>query len=1052
MSTSNDTGAAKLPGLPTLNTSDQSLARWAQAVAEHLEVRAGARGNPLERSVTQRELDKLARQLAPLTGTSRTVAAGDIPINFGGGLSASISVSQFAQAIRNTQLFKDLSLRLDDPTRFDRINYEVRKLLLADLGEEARVRGAAINRLENKLQTATDSLAYRVEEVTAAVGDAAAGVREVAFAAASDGVAQAGKTTQLVAALDGTGSATIEDSLIVIADRTTGLSAQSMLKLSAGGAISGIGLMATEDPTGATESAVIIQADKFAIVSPGYSGGPVPSPDSSLIPFGVDASGVYINGTVRINASGATLNSMAAATGIYISQDSEFFKYDTSGSVVNGTITLTANLTAGITGTVTWSVLSGYGTISPSGNTLVLSAASMTGDTAGFQISLLYSGTTYTDTVTIVKLRDGANAVTAFLTNESHTVPASFTGVVSSWTGASTNIKVFQGAVDTTAQWAFTRVDSGLTTTLAGSGTATVTLTATALPGDVGTSTITGTRAGYGNITKVFTLAKSKAGPPGGNGLDGDQGLQGEPGATTYTWIAYANNATGTVDFTIGENIGQTYIGIANNKLTPNESTDAAQYTWSLIKGDQGVPGNPGLDGAPTYTWFAYATNATGTTGFTTGAWTNQTYIGIASNKASATEGTNPADYSWSLIKGADGANGTNGSNGSNGADGARGSMTFYATGSSWTDATANSKVLAITGSSTKVIGDTVTISTTGFAATKYWSGSAWVAPGVVIDGNLLVSGTVSATTLNVQSGGVGVTIAGGTAINSAAGAAVTNGAYIYQNSATLYGLYVKNLGKGAALFETGAAGGYAIDCFHNSAAGAGYAVYARSASSSSAAAGLYSSGYHGARISNQAATQVGLIGLGSQAKCFYAETGTFGPFTGSHDALILPGHSAVPGDIVVDYAVKARKGVSDTICEVRLSAAPNQKGVVGVFVEAAPTWNGFIPAAMVAGYETDDSGDQPVQMPVAAPEYTGITQDYRLASINALGEGQINVCGEGGNLEIGDLIVSSSTPGKGMRQGDDLVRSYTVAKSREAVTFASPGEVKMVACIYLCG
>lgn len=912
MITSNDTGAAKLPGLPTLKTSDQSLARWAQAVAEHLEVRAGARGNPLERGVTQRDLDKVSRQLAPLTSTSRTVAAGDIPISLGGGLSASISVSQFLQAIRNSQLFKDLSQRLDDPTRFDRINYEVRKLLLADLGEEARVRGAAINRIENKLQTATDSLAYRVEEVTAALGEATAGVREVAFAAASDGVAQAGKTTQLVAALDGTGSATIEDSLIVIADRTAGLSAQSMLKLSAGGAIAGIGLMATEDPTGATESAVIIQADKFAIVSPGYSGGPVPSPDSSLIPFGVDASGVYINGTVRINASGATLNSMAAATGIYISQDSGFFKYDTSGSLVNSTITLTANLTAGITGTVTWSVLSGYGTISPSGNTLVLSAAGMTGDTAGFQISLLYSGTTYTDTVTLVKLRDGANALSGVLTNESSTMPASSTGVVSSFASASGVFNVYRGA------------------------------------------------------TLLAAPAVSFALAPSGN-----------PSTLTHT----INSTTGAFSVT-------------------------AAGSW------------------------ASASNTTTLT-------------------LRATIGSTTIDKTFILTKALGGVTGGTGGTGS---DGTRGSMTFYATGSSWTDATANSKVVAITGSSTKVIGDTVTISTTGFAATKYWSGSAWVAPGVVIDGNLLVSGTVSATTLNVQSGGVGVTIAGGTAINNAAGAAVTNGVYIYQNSATLYGLYVKNLGKGAALFETGAAGGYAIDCFHNSAAGAGYAVYARSASTSSAAAGLYSSGYHGARISNQAATQVGLIGLGSQAKCFYAETGTFGPFTGSHDALILPGHIAVPGDIVVDYAVKSRKGVSDTICEVRLSTAPNQKGVVGVFVDAAPTWNGFIPAALVAGYETDDSGDQPVQMPVAAPEYTGITQDYRLASINALGEGQINVCGEGGNLEIGDLIVSSSTPGKGMRQGDDLVRSYTVAKSREAVTFASPGDVKMVACIYLCG
>jgi hypothetical protein len=63
-----------------------------------------------------------------------------------------------------------------------------------------------------------------------------------------------------------------------------------------------------------------------------------------------------------------------------------------------------------------------------------------------------------------------------------------------------------------------------------------------------------------------------------------------------------------------------------------------------------------------------------------------------------------------------------------------------------------------------------------------------------------------------------------------------------------------------------------------------------------------------------------------------------------------------------------------------------------------------------------------------------------------------VNVCGESGDLEVGDLIVSSSIPGKGMKQEDDIIRSYTVAKVRENVTFTDPTEVKMVACIYLCG
>ncbi|MDT7836447.1 phage tail protein [Aquabacterium sp. OR-4] len=66
-------------------------------------------------------------------------------------------------------------------------------------------------------------------------------------------------------------------------------------------------------------------------------------------------------------------------------------------------------------------------------------------------------------------------------------------------------------------------------------------------------------------------------------------------------------------------------------------------------------------DGATTYTWIAYANSSDGSSGFTTGAWSGQTYLGVATNKTSATEGTNPADYTWSLIKGEQGDPGTPG-------------------------------------------------------------------------------------------------------------------------------------------------------------------------------------------------------------------------------------------------------------------------------------------------------------------------------------------------------------------------------------------------------
>jgi hypothetical protein len=52
----------------------------------------------------------------------------------------------------------------------------------------------------------------------------------------------------------------------------------------------------------------------------------------------------------------------------------------------------------------------------------------------------------------------------------------------------------------------------------------------------------------------------------------------------------------------------------------------------------------------------------------------------------------------------------------------------------------------------------------------------------------------------------------------------------------------------------------------------------------------------------------------------------------------------------------------------------------------------------------------------------------------------------------MGDYITTSSMPGKGMKQDDDLLHNYTVAKARENVTFSSPTEVKQIACSYHCG
>lgn len=98
------------------------------------------------------------------------------------------------------------------------------------------------------------------------------------------------------------------------------------------------------------------------------------------------------------------------------------------------------------------------------------------------------------------------------------------------------------------------------------------------------------------------------------------KGADGEDGKPSYAWIKYASMPNGedmsdnpdTVPWidtdgnTICDTVGNpiylepeyvAYIGIANNKETPTESDDPADYTWTRYKGEQGDKGEQGVPG-----------------------------------------------------------------------------------------------------------------------------------------------------------------------------------------------------------------------------------------------------------------------------------------------------------------------------------------------------------------------------------------------------------------------------------------------------------------------
>lgn len=147
-------------------------------------------------------------------------------------------------------------------------------------------------------------------------------------------------------------------------------------------------------------------------------------------------------------------------------------------------------------------------------------------------------------------------------------------------------------------------------------------------------------------------------GPQGPQGPQGNQGIQGKPGADgkpKYTWIKYADTPTsGMSDLPANKK----YIGIAYNKDTATESTNYADYQWSLVKGEQGVPGKNGVDGKPKYTWIVYANDINGS-GISTSS-VGKGYMGIAYNKDVPTPTLTPSLYQWVELVGALEFGGTN--------------------------------------------------------------------------------------------------------------------------------------------------------------------------------------------------------------------------------------------------------------------------------------------------------------------------------------------------------------------------------------------------------
>jgi hypothetical protein len=121
---------------------------------------------------------------------------------------------------------------------------------------------------------------------------------------------------------------------------------------------------------------------------------------------------------------------------------------------------------------------------------------------------------------------NGANAVEAVLSNDSHVVPTDSAGSNGNYAGAVSTITIYEGSTDVTSSWTITQTRSNVTVTEA---TNSKTATVTNLSADTGYVEFQATRTGYPAITKRFSLSKSKQGTAGTNGTNGQN-------ATSY-WL-----------------------------------------------------------------------------------------------------------------------------------------------------------------------------------------------------------------------------------------------------------------------------------------------------------------------------------------------------------------------------------------------------------------------------------------------------------------------------------------------------------------------------------
>jgi hypothetical protein len=465
---------------------------------------------------------------------------------------------------------------------------------------------------------------------------------------------------------------------------------------------------------------------------------------------------------------------------IYISATSQVFQISKAGTVSPASITMTGNI-RNITGTPTLTIAPGGGTMSVvpalTGGVFTFTESNMTTDTVTLRLSVTEGVTTYHDDFTFVKVREGSDGLTGYLTNESVTLPGDALGNITNYGGASGKFRVWQGANDVTTACTFAVTSGGNPDSL--------TFTATATGTNAGNYSVTGgwpiakdttsltfsATFGASVIIKTFSLTRATS---------GQNGVAGANAATVYLFQRTSSSTppalpTAPITYTFGTGLATGLTG----GWTQSMPTAGGPYRWittasalgtgttDTIATTEWAPvASMGSDGLTTTLIYLYQRSATVpavpsanvtftfSTGIATGltnGWAqtipaggNPIYVTTAvASSVDTTDTITPGEWATPVVLAR------------NGFQGDRGSMTFYVALSGtlhvWSDTTATTAASVNGG---PILNDIVTEynNSQNYSETRFWSGTAWLVINAVVDGNLIVSGTIGTSALVANS------------------------------------------------------------------------------------------------------------------------------------------------------------------------------------------------------------------------------------------------------------------------------------------------------------